>query len=180
MIGQIEVTGVPLEAIVRAAYNPSRPQGLGHLHFQAGDLTDEEVSAIIGRFADSSVTAVGMDYVKGRSVKMTVRKDKDGRHFIKNRWYDHGDSALREFLKAVGLDPALLDKARAEEEAHISACVQAAVEFLRNNDSRYVMGRNDSSDSLPPMVHDGLYYGIDRKQIKNDWRDGDQIWTLAA
>lgn len=180
MIGQIEVTGVPLETIVRAAYNPSRPNGLGHLHFKEGGLTDEEVAEIIGRFAESPFTAVGMDYVKGRSVKMTVRKDKEGRHFIQNRWYDHGDGALRSFLEAIGLSADLLDKARAEEEAHITACTQAAVEFLRSKGSRYVMGRDDRPESLPPMVYDGLYYGIDRKQTKNEWKDGADIWTLVA
>jgi hypothetical protein len=153
---------------------------LGHLHFQPGDLTDKEIAAIIERFATSTFTAVGMDYVKGRSVKMTVRKDKDGRHFISNRWYDHGDSALRQFLTAIGLSPDLLDRARAEQEAHEAACTDAALSFLQKQHGRYVMPRHVSPEDLEPLVYDGLYHGQARGKIKCNWNDGEQIWELAA
>lgn len=179
MIGDIDVTGVPLEKIIRAAYNPSRPQGLGMLHFQPGDLTDEEVAQIIGRFADSTYTAVGMDYIKGRSIKMTVRKE-DGKHFVPNRWYDHSDGALRTFLETIGLSPDLIEKARAEQEAHEAACEAAALAFLQTQDGKYVMARSVSPSDLEPLVYDGLYTGQARGKIKCDYTDSGQVWSVAA
>jgi hypothetical protein len=91
-VGQIEVTGVPLEALVRAAYRPSRPQGLGFINYQDGDLTDAEVAEIIGR--GNEHTPISMDYVKGRSCKFHVRRDGE-RLFIGTSWYDEHEHAKR-------------------------------------------------------------------------------------
>lgn len=114
--GMIDVTDAPLEAIVRAAYNPSRPQGLGHLHFQPGDLTDEEVARIINTTGGPSIVALSMDYVKGRACKMTVFQN-DGRRYIQNRWHDHSDGQLRQFLETIGIDPSAIEAARSKGAA---------------------------------------------------------------
>ena len=177
MIGYIEVTGVPLEKIVHAAYNQSRPQGLGLLHFQPGGLTDEEVAAIIG-MNRGRMFAVQMDYVKGRSIKMDVRKEDD-RLFIKNRWYDHSDGELRELLRALDLSPDLIEASRAEQETDELARVDAALAFLRQHDGQYFMGRNISPDALGAMVYDGLYHALTRGKVKQEFTDAGEVWTVV-
>lgn len=178
--GMIEVTGIPLEALVRAAYNPSRPQGLGHVHFQPGDLSDEDVAAIVERGKTDRLLAVSMDYVKGRSCKFTVAKDGD-RLFIKNRWYDHSDSQLRNLLVGVGLSPDLLDKAREDEERARTESLQAAYAFLREHGGSFEETRENSA-LLPPKVLDGLLEGAyaDAPTIKREWTDAGARYTLAA
>lgn len=114
--GMIDVTDAPLEAIVRAAYSFSRPQGLGHLHYQPGDLTDEEFAQIITATAGPSFVALSMDYVKGRACKMTVFQ-QDGRRYIDNRWYNHSDGQLRQFLETIGIDPSAIEVARSKNAA---------------------------------------------------------------
>lgn len=101
----IDITGVDLRKFVKEVYDLSKPQGLGFLHFKDEPLTDAEVDEIIsgeGSFIRSSV-ALGMDYINGRSCKMTVRKAEGGRLEINDRWYDHSDAALSELLKRVGV-----------------------------------------------------------------------------
>ena len=176
MIGYIEITGAPLETIVRAAYAPSTPRGLGHLHFQDGDLTDDEVSEIVGRFASSSMTAVGMDYVKGRSVKMTVRKDADGRLWIKNRWYDHGDGQLRSFLKAIGIPEERLDTSRAEEEVHIQGCIDEAKALLEKSGGTAQIPWNTEFT----RVDEGLAWGAERGLFQRAWGENADTWSLIS
>jgi hypothetical protein len=102
--------------------------------------------------------------------------------WISNRWYDHGDSQLRNFLKTIGLSDDLLDKSRAEENAHISACVTAALAFLDERGGTYVMEPAVEARDLPPAVYDGLFYAIDTKQVGHKWGkpgEGDTWTTLA-
>lgn len=179
MIGKIEITGASPSAIVRAAYSPSTPRGLGHFHFQPGDLTDDEIIEIIAR-TGSSRQVVSMDYVKGRSIKMRVTKDAEGRAWIRNRWYDHGDGDLRNFLRAIGVPEERLDASRAEEDAHITACVAAAVAFLEEKGGSYSVPRLAEPTDLPPLVWDGLFYGIDRKRTHVEYSTGDDLWTLLT
>lgn len=155
MIGEIDVTGVDLVALVHAAYNPSRPQGLGHLHFQGGGLTDEEAAAIVARDKDGlDGIVLSMDYVKGRSIKFHVRRE-DGRLFIHNRWYDHSDDELRLLLKQVGLSGDLVDKARADKAAYDAKCIEVALAYLAERGGRCTAKFED--EAVPKEVRDGLY-----------------------
>ncbi len=169
--GMIEVTGVPLEALVRAAYNPSQPRGLGALHFKPGDLADEEVAEIINRGRGG----IRMDYVNGRACKFDVRREGE-RLFIKNRWYDHSDFELRGLLASVGLSPDLLDKAREEESRYNEACIQEAIAFLEGHGGTYLEKRDEE---LPERILHGLIYGSDPgPAIKREWIDGDVRYSL--
>ena len=98
----IEVTGVDLRELVRAAYDLSRPQGLGFLHFQQGSLTDEEVDALV-KPPPYGRTLVSLDYVKGRACKFAVWADENGKRWIRGDWYDHTDADLSELLERVGI-----------------------------------------------------------------------------
>lgn len=179
-VGMIDVTSASLEALVRAAYNPSRPQGLGHFAFQPGDLSDEDVAAIIERGKDDPICAVGMDYVHGRSVKFHVRRI-GGRHFINNRWYDHSDNDLRSLLVAVGLPGDLIETARSEKSAHDAECVAAAIAYLKSNGPIVEDRGKMTDDPLPEKVRAGLYAGKyqDPPRIKEHWKAGQSTWTLA-
>ena len=96
----IEVTGVDLKELVKAAYDLSKPQGLGFLHFEEGGLSDEEAEKYI---TDHPRFAVMMDYVKGRACKLDVFKDSEGRLFIQGSWFDHSEAQLAELLKRIGI-----------------------------------------------------------------------------
>ena len=98
MEGYIDITGANLRVLVKKAYELSSPQGLGFLHFTPGnDLPDAEVDEILGR------RQVSMDYVRGRSIKMHVL-EKDGKRFIRDRWYDHSLDQLQSLLTAIGVN----------------------------------------------------------------------------
>lgn len=115
--GYIEITGVNLADFVRACYAPSRPQGLGAFHYQPGDLDDEAVAAIVERGQKDRMCAVSMDYVRGRSIKMSVYRGPDDRLFINNDWYDHSRPMLARMLSAVGFDgEKLIADAVADQE----------------------------------------------------------------
>ena len=98
----IDITDVDLIKFAKVVYSLSEPQGLGLLHFREGELSDEEAKEITERSADSNFMALGMDYVRGRSCKMTVRKEK-GRLKINDQWYDHSQAQLQELLDACGI-----------------------------------------------------------------------------
>lgn len=98
MDGFIEITGCDLIALIKKAYALSSPQGMGFLHFKEGGMSDEEAKRII-----ESPRGVDMDYVHGRAVKFWVKKDGD-RMFVRDRWFDHSDSQLKELLQSVGIE----------------------------------------------------------------------------
>lgn len=97
MDNYIEITGCNLIALVKKAYALSRPQGLGHLHYREGELSDEQAQQII-----NTPGGIDMDYVHGRAVKFWVKYEGD-RMFVPKRWYDHTDAQLRELLTSVGI-----------------------------------------------------------------------------
>lgn len=106
----IDVTGVDLREVVRHAYELSQPQGLGHLHYIPGPLSEDEVTKLLeGRNPRAAeLYPVNLDYVKGRAVKLSITNE-DGKLWMRDRWYDHSDYQLRELLQRVGR-PDLCDK----------------------------------------------------------------------
>lgn len=98
-ITYIDITGCDLRKFVAKVYDLSRPQGLGFLHFTREPLTDAEIDLLIW---PGESYLVRMDYVKGRSCKMTVF-NREGRLTIYDSWYDHSDEQLNELLAHVGV-----------------------------------------------------------------------------
>lgn len=176
-VGKIEVTAVALTDLVRAAYNRSRPQGLGHIHYQDGGLSDAEVAKII-ESTNLGRLAVSMDYVKGRSVKFHVHRIEN-RLFIDSSWYDHSDGQLRSLLEQVGLSGELVDKARAERAAYDAKCIEAAVAYITGHGGQCTT-RYDADD-LPREVRDGLYAGKYTKppRFKEEYKAGVSTWSLS-
>jgi hypothetical protein len=97
----IEITGVDLRELVKAAYDLSQPQGLGFIHYIPGPLSDKEADEII-KSSERGEIAVCMDYVKGRAVKMAARQ-KDGKLYIDNSWFDHPPAQFVALLKRIML-----------------------------------------------------------------------------
>lgn len=95
----IDLTGVDLVALAKAAYDLSKPQGMGFLHYEPGGLTDEQAQSLVND--EGNRCALSLDYVAGRAVKLTVFRDGD-KLAMRDSWYDHSDSQLRELLTRVG------------------------------------------------------------------------------
>jgi hypothetical protein len=110
-----------LRALVKKAYDLSRPQGLGFLHYREGDLDDALVDEILSR--DRDRCAFSTDYVQGRAVKFSVYRDDDGL-YVGARWFDHNHWSYTALLGSVGVPEdaiitaeAALDKANEEYRA---------------------------------------------------------------
>ncbi len=97
-----DVTGVNLAKLAAAAYDLSRPQGLGMLHFVPGSLTDEKAASLV---KSTGRIALSLDYVKGRAVKLTVFRADDGTLTVSDRWFDHSSSQDAELWRRVDVQP---------------------------------------------------------------------------
>jgi len=101
MEGMIKVTGADPVELVKAAYDLSKPQGMGFMHYQEGSLTNEEAKSLVNENDDRLV--VSLDYVKGRSCKFNVFKQGNDL-FIREDWYDHSPTQLNTLLERVGVE----------------------------------------------------------------------------
>lgn len=90
----IDITGIDLVEFAKKVYELSSPQGMGILHFTPQPLTNEEAKACL---QDDTSYPLSMDYVKGRTCKMDVRREK-GKLTIPDTWYDHTDRIYKELL----------------------------------------------------------------------------------
>ena len=92
----ILVSGVyDLRKLVANAYSMSKPVGMGFLQYKEGELSEEEVTAIIDENARYDV--INMDYVYGRQCKFYVFKE-DGKMYTAPSWYGHTQDQLQELL----------------------------------------------------------------------------------
>lgn len=101
----IDITGVNLVKFVQEVYNLSKPQGMGFMHFTPEPLSDSDAARVIDESKNDTFIELSLDYVNGRSCKMTIFKDGDKR-FIRDAWYDHGPSLLKELLEKIDRVPA--------------------------------------------------------------------------
>ena len=108
----IDVTNVNMVEFVKKAYELSRPQGMGMMHFKPGPLSDAAAQELIQEDGTAS-----MDYVLGRACKMHVH-NRDGRLMINDSWFDHSDAQFDELLEHVGITP----KAGSAVSDHGPAC----------------------------------------------------------
>lgn len=186
-IGYIEVTGCDLATLVRAAYSPSRQQGLGVFDSSGrADLTDEAVEEVLDRGRNDPMCAVGIDYLNGRSVKMHVYKDGE-RLFIQNTWYDHSDAELAAFLAQIGIAPEKIDLARKEQADDRAAFMQAAVNYLRERGGQILQNRGlrtipEPEDTLPKDVDRGLWPACADGLVTEEYQSdtGLTLWKLTT
>ena len=108
-----EVTGAKLEDLAKAAYALSAPCGLGHLHYQPGDLCDSDLHQLLKQGRET--VPLSMDYVNGRCCKFHVYRFQE-RLFIRSAWYDHTDEDLQALLKRIGKSDAPLVEKLPQDE----------------------------------------------------------------
>lgn len=93
-----DITDYDLTKFVNLCYQYSQPQGMGFLHFEPGaEVPAAELERILTSHEKDTRIRLSMDYVLGRSVKMTVFKNA-GRLYIRKDWYDHSTDTLDYIL----------------------------------------------------------------------------------
>ena len=98
----IEVTNVDLAVLAQKAYDLSAPKGMGYLHYTPEPITYEQAKGLVDH--NHRMFPLDLDYVNGRAVKLTVRREKDGRLWLEDTWFDHTMSQYRELLAYVGIE----------------------------------------------------------------------------
>lgn len=110
--GWIDLGVIDPKEFIRTVHELSAAQGMGFLHDSPNALTDEEMAPWIEQLEQSGSTR--LDYVKGRSAKMSIHKH-EGHYFIrKGSWYDHTDEQLQTLLAKFG--------ALQESKKHSTSC----------------------------------------------------------
>lgn len=121
----IEITNVDLTKFVQKVYDLSKPQGMGYLQYIPGPLTNQEAEDIVNKQLESTKSSpmiqgykaiMSLDYVNGRSCKMTIFKTEDEKLWIRNPWFDHTDNLLEMLLSGFNIK---LEK----RNVHSPACV---------------------------------------------------------
>jgi len=106
---KIDITGFNLVKLAQEAYNLSEPMGAGIMDFTEDPLSDEEAQELVDVYSDDDHVALCMDYIKGRSCKLTVRREypaietqsQGGTLWIRNDWPDHTPEQLEDLLNRV-------------------------------------------------------------------------------
>lgn len=85
---RIDITELGLTKVLAALANHTEPLGMGRLDPKAHKvITEEDCQEVLDRYPDSKNT-IGFDYIFGRPVKTTFKKE-DGRLYIeRTRLYD--------------------------------------------------------------------------------------------
>lgn len=65
----IDISKLDKAAVLAALYNNARPQGLGHLQWQAEQMTHEQARKLLAR-------CTRFDYIQGRSCKIDLSGDE--------------------------------------------------------------------------------------------------------
>ena len=64
----ISIAGLKKSEVLQVLYAAAKPQGLGHMEYEPGILTDEEAEAAVSKTLD-------FDYLKGRVLKVDISGD---------------------------------------------------------------------------------------------------------
>jgi len=119
MENMIKINDLDISKFLRNVYEMSVPMGMGFLHYQPGNASDEMVESMKKEFDERLQKAkqehqkngktyrafFGLDYVQGRQCKMQFFLDGDGESVvIYDRWMDHSDDQLAGLLQASKLE----------------------------------------------------------------------------
>jgi len=99
----IEVKELDLVKFTQDAYELSTPQGLGFLQAKEGGLDTADAEEIVSKFKKDTRLALALDYVHGRSCKMTILRTENGGLKLNDSWYDHSESQYDELLSRHGI-----------------------------------------------------------------------------
>lgn len=97
-MSKIKIKTTEVSDVIKALYNNSKPQGLGFLHYKEGEIESVELLDLINDF--NRTDSIYLDYVAGRAVKCSIKKEDDG--FVIgmtcNQWYDHSPLQIQAVL----------------------------------------------------------------------------------
>ena len=96
----LDVTGVDMPTLIKAAFDLSVPLGRGIFSFKSGPLSDQEAIQLSLRQRLPGAE-FSMDYLHGRALKLTVFMEDD-RLYIPRVWFDHSIDDMRNLMKAIG------------------------------------------------------------------------------
>lgn len=102
--GMIKVIGIDLRKLVRAVYDNSVPQGLGHLRFHREGLDDASVENIVEHIpVEKTGNILYLDYVHGRECKFGLWRCQNGDLWIQKDWPGHTEFQFHKMLKEAGI-----------------------------------------------------------------------------
>lgn len=102
-LAKFRIPDEKLAVAVRAAYDLSSPQGMGFLHHVPGSMSADDATTLLHNSLDPA-RGIHLDYVAGRAVKLSIRKDEEGYFVYDNgRWYDHSPEQWEDFKYRVSM-----------------------------------------------------------------------------
>lgn len=168
-LGMIKITGCDLEALVKKAYQLSRPQGLGWIDKSQDkkELTDNEVSNILSAPHEDWVP-VQIDYLHGKAVKLTVFRFDD-QLYVENYWHDHSDQDFLALLSSIGIPEKAVHIAKNEKAEYKAMCLSKALKLLSSQGVVYGANLSLKHDE---DIYNGLLQareeGLVRQVYEND------------
>lgn len=89
----IDVTDLSTVKMIQAAYELSKPVGMGFMHYTSNPLTVEEAQEHIRPNG-----FVNLDYVLGRCCKFRIIVN-NGKKYTPKSWYDHTEEDLKNLIE---------------------------------------------------------------------------------
>lgn len=88
-----------IESLVRRAYDVSRAQGFGLMHYREY-LPEPDLRRVLDsiNWDQGPGMFLAVDYLVGRSVKLFILKDDGGQLYVANKWFDHTMEDQRQML----------------------------------------------------------------------------------
>jgi hypothetical protein len=92
----VSTEGLKPEAVLAALYNATRPIGMGVLHFDPAQMTDDEAAALL------STEGPYFDYLNGRVMKVRIPGPDDPQEFRAAMYdRDNGEGAAERVVAAL-------------------------------------------------------------------------------
>jgi hypothetical protein len=93
-IKMISIEGLNKAQVLAALYNASKPLGMGIIHFDPKDMTEEEAQKEIDIRLEFD--SIYFDYLKGRVMKVDLTSDSEFDPYLYDR--DNGEGAAQEVI----------------------------------------------------------------------------------
>lgn len=106
---RIAISRDNLPKVIAKAFDLSKPQGTGFLHFKPGDIPEGVLNDILSSADKAEIPyrkSIHLDYVEGRAIKLGIYYDEGSQQWQLegDRWYDHSSAAweeLKEYAKSL-------------------------------------------------------------------------------
>lgn len=160
---RINIGGLTAAAVLAALYNASRPQGMGFLQYQPGDMTEEQAVKLF----DAGHAHTYFDYLAGRVMKVSIPHDVADDTTIDVWGYDRDNgqgaaAAVISVLRGTGTTSNALTSALHASGVEIAADITRQ-EMDRPNSVEqkpkaavFTLGLADVADRLGPAVDKAL------------------------